>query len=150
MENHLDGYLFDPSKYNDPRLMAAEGCTCRQCEHRICVCDRNFCKAHKSKLTSCGLLRVRLNHPACYRFIKKIQFFFTRRTLKIYDYGLFLSFIWERFEKRRLYKSFVLEEKRMFFLIPAIMISKDPCRCSISLLFLSFELEFYIQWDLPF
>jgi hypothetical protein len=39
MENHLDGYLFDPSKYNDPRLMAAEGCTCRQCEHRICVGD---------------------------------------------------------------------------------------------------------------
>ena len=71
MENHLDGYLFDPSKYNDPRLMAAEGCTCRQCEHRICVGDKNFCKAHKSKLTRCGLLRVRLNHPACYSFIKK-------------------------------------------------------------------------------
>ena len=42
------------------------------------------------------------------------------------------------------------KKKGCFFLIPAIMISKDPCRCSISLLFLSFELEFYIQWDLPF
>lgn len=74
MENkHLDGYLFDPSKYNDSKLMEAAGCTCRQCENRERIKGRDFCKAHKSNMTKCKMLRIKLNQHACYKFINKAK-----------------------------------------------------------------------------
>ncbi len=75
----MDGLLFDTMEYTDQRIRAVmEGKTCRQCGHRQASRQgyegRNVvqvCNAQKSNLTKSGLLRVRVNQPACILFTHK-------------------------------------------------------------------------------
>ena len=71
----MDNTLFDIEEYTDPAVrQIMQGNTCRHCAHRIRHCYAKgtfYCDAHPSRRTSCGLLKVKANQPACIRFTHK-------------------------------------------------------------------------------
>ena len=79
----MDGLLFNPEDYTDENVRTImQGHTCRQCAYRSTVRQGNcgmgnparkvsVCEAHKSGRTKSGLLRVRVDQPACIMFTSK-------------------------------------------------------------------------------
>ena len=79
----MDGFLFNPEDYTDPKVRSImQGNTCRKCAYRKTVRQGNcgmssparkvsVCEAHKSGRTASGLLRVRVDQPACILFTSK-------------------------------------------------------------------------------
>lgn len=71
--------MFNIEEYTDERIRAVmAGHTCRQCANRVVkrYGDRRlstacFCTAHRSGRTTCGMLRVRIDQPACILFEMK-------------------------------------------------------------------------------
>lgn len=75
----MDGTLFNIEDYTDERVRRImQGKTCRQCGHRV-TSHQGYegrhrvavCEAIKSGRTKSGLLRVRVNQPACILFTNK-------------------------------------------------------------------------------
>lgn len=71
----MDNTLFDIEEYTDPTVrQIMQGNTCWHCAHRIrhrYAKGTFYCDAHVSRRTSCGLLKVKANQPACIRFTYK-------------------------------------------------------------------------------
>lgn len=65
--------VFPTDEFIDDRIKKAmDGNTCRSCANRITLSDiGSYCKMHKSNMTRSGLLRVRVNQPACIRYEKR-------------------------------------------------------------------------------
>ena len=71
----MDGLLFPIEDYTDERIRTImAGNTCRHCAHRIRYEYSKgtfYCEAHPSGRTTCGLLKIKANQPACIRFTNK-------------------------------------------------------------------------------
>lgn len=75
----MQGVLFDIEEFTDPKVRRImQGHTCRQCAHRIAVRQGRdkrvrvwVCDAIHSGRTKSGMLRVRVDQPACILFTHK-------------------------------------------------------------------------------
>ena len=71
-----DPTLFNIEDYTDERVRSImQGNTCRHCAHRVRYRHGNtifgYCAARPSGRTSCKLLKVKANQPACILFTSK-------------------------------------------------------------------------------
>lgn len=75
----MDEFLFPIEEYTDERVRSImDGNTCRNCAHRQTVKQGydgknrvSVCECRKSRRTKSGLLRVRVDQPACILFTHK-------------------------------------------------------------------------------
>lgn len=71
----MDNTLFDIEEFTEPEVRRImQGNTCRHCAHRVkheYSKSIYYCDAYASRRTSCGLLKIKANQPACIRFTNK-------------------------------------------------------------------------------